>query len=169
MQDKMVIARNGDAMIDLAIPGFKRLTLESLVLDYNGTIAVDGAVISGVGEILEQLARRIHIHILTADTFGSVAKALLGILCHLSILPLENQDTGKLDYIEKLGKETVVCIGNGRNDRLMLKEAALGIAVIQKEGAATETVMAVDVITSDILDALDLLVHPLRLVATLRS
>lgn len=76
---------------------------------------------------------------------------------------------GKRDYITKLGCENVVCMGNGRNDRLMLEEAALGIAVIQAEGAAIKTVMAADVIMADILDALNLLIMPLRLSATLRS
>jgi soluble P-type ATPase len=62
-----------------------------------------------------------------------------------------------------------VCIGNGRNDRLMLEEAGLGIAVVQREGAAVPTVLAADVLAPDILAALDLLTHPLRLLATLRS
>jgi soluble P-type ATPase len=76
---------------------------------------------------------------------------------------------GKLKYIQQLGPDGVACIGNGRNDRLMLKEAALGIAVLQEEGAATQTLMAADVVAPSILAALDLLIHPLRLVATLRS
>ena len=60
-------------------------------------------------------------------------------------------------------------MGNGRNDALMLKEAALGIAVIQEEGGAVETLLAADIVTHSVLVALDLLLNPLRLTATLRS
>ncbi len=51
----------------------------------------------------------------------------------------------------------------------MLKEAILGIAVIQREGAAAATLQAADAVTTDILAAFELLTNPLRLKATLRS
>ena len=62
-----------------------------------------------------------------------------------------------------------MAVGNGRNDRLMLKEAALGIALLQAEGAAGEALLAADVVAPDILAALDLLLAPDGLIATLRS
>ena len=156
-------------MIEITIPGYKKLFLEHLVLDYNGTIACDGKLIDGVMEILNELSSQVEIHILTADTFGNVKWEISDVPCTLSILPLENQDEGKLKYIKKLGPDSTVCIGNGRNDRLMLKAAALGISVIQEEGAAVEAIIAADVVSPNILDALHLLSHPLRLIATLRS
>ena len=156
-------------MITIEIPGFKTLLLRHLVLDYNGTIATDGKLIKGVKESLVQLAQKLQIHIVTADTFGNVEKKTVGIPCTVSILPIHDQDRGKLEYIEKIGKENTVCIGNGRNDHLMLKDAALGIAVIQEEGSAAEAIMTADVVIPHILDALNLLTNPLRLIATLRS
>ena len=63
----------------------------------------------------------------------------------------------------------VVAIGNGRNDRMMLAAAAIGIALVQAEGAAGQAVLCADVVATGILDALGLLEHPQRLVATLRS
>jgi soluble P-type ATPase len=51
----------------------------------------------------------------------------------------------------------------------MLKEAALGIAVVQEEGAFAETLMSADVVCTNIVSALGLLTNPLRLIATLRS
>jgi soluble P-type ATPase len=63
----------------------------------------------------------------------------------------------------------VVAIGNGRNDRKMLDVAALGIAVCGAEGAAAETLQAGDIVVGRIVDALDLLLHPKRLMATLRA
>jgi soluble P-type ATPase len=50
----------------------------------------------------------------------------------------------------------------------MIEAAALGIAVVQAEGAAVETLLAADVAVASVLDALDLLAAPLRLAATLR-
>ncbi|MDA0746508.1 MAG: ATPase P [bacterium] len=156
-------------MIEIDIPGHKTLRLEHLVLDYNGTLAVDGEPINGVRDRLEHLAQNLRVHVITADTFGKVSDRLSGLPCKISILPLENQAQGKLNYIQQLGPDTTVCIGNGRNDRLMLQSAALGIAVVQNEGASSETLSASNVVCTNICSALDLLTNPLRLVATLRS
>jgi soluble P-type ATPase len=156
-------------MIEIDIPGHQKLTLKHIVLDYNGTIARDGSIISGVKENLAALADQLQIHILTADTFGKAGSSLEGVTCKLFVLSAEAQDIGKLQYVNRLGAGHAVCIGNGRNDRLMLKAAALGIAVIQGEGAAAETVMAADIVCTDIVSALELLRHPLRLTATLRT
>ena len=156
-------------MIKIDIPGYRKLRLEYLILDYNGTIARDGNMVAGVKEILAVLADKIQIHVLTADTFGMARSGLAGIKCELSILAPGAEDTGKLEYVKGLGAENAVCVGNGRNDRLMLKEAALGIAVILEEGASADTVLAADIVCTDIVSALELLTHPLRLIATLRT
>jgi soluble P-type ATPase len=156
-------------MLEIVIPGYRTLRLEHLVLDYNGTLARDGELLDGVRDRLDALAGRLRIHILTADTFGKARVQLVDVPCDLSTLPVEDQDRRKLEYIQRLGPETTVCVGNGRNDRLMLREAGLSIVVIQAEGAAAQTVLVADVLSPDILAALDLLAHPLRLVATLRS
>lgn len=156
-------------MLKITVPGYRELQLGHLVLDYNGTLACDGELLPGVEPRLNSLSDQLEIHVLTADTFGQAAQKLAGVSCELSILPPGGQDTGKLEYVARLDLAKTVCIGNGRNDRLMLKEATLGIVVLQDEGAAVETMMAADVAAPDILAALDLLANPLRLVATLRS
>jgi soluble P-type ATPase len=81
----------------------------------------------------------------------------------------ERQALAKQAYVERLGAAQAVCIGNGRNDSLMLSCAALGIAVSGKEGAAVAAVSAADLLVPDIVDALDLLQHPRRLLASLRA
>ncbi len=156
-------------MIETVIPNYKTIRLEHLVLDFNGTLACDGLMIEGVRERLNALADHLEIHVLTADTFGKAADQLKGVRCKLSILPIENQDICKSDYVRKLGCDKTCCMGNGRNDRIMLKESALGIAVILEEGAAEETLASADIVYTGIASALDLLSNPLRLVATLRS
>jgi soluble P-type ATPase len=155
-------------VIEINIPGYRKLQVEHLVLDYNGTIACDGDLIAGVKENLATLAGELQIHILTADTFGKARSGLKGIKCQISILAPETQDIGKLEYVKGLGSDNTVCMGNGRNDQLMLKEAALGIAVILDEGAAVETLRAADIVCTNIISALELLTNPLRLMATLR-
>jgi len=156
-------------MLDIAIPGFGRLQLEYLVLDYNGTLACDGELLEGVREMLETLAEDLEIHVVTADTFGKVGSRMEGFRAKVVILPVEGQDVGKREYVEELGVERVVAVGNGRNDRLMLEASALGIAVVEGEGASAERLTAADVVAPGIRPALELLTNPLRLTATLRS
>ena len=156
-------------MIEVNVPGYKTLELNYMVLDYNGTLSCDGEVIQGVKERLSALSEPLSVHVITADTFGKVESRLKDVPCEITVLPLENQDVAKLEYIKHLGADRTVCIGNGRNDRLMLKAAALGIAVVLEEGAAVETVMDADVVFTSINSALDRLSNPLRLPATLRS
>ena len=156
-------------MIEITIPGYKTLQIKHLVLDYNGTLACDGEMLSGVRENLTTLSESLEIHVLTADTFGKVTSGMAGIPCKVSILPMEDQDIGKREYVKTLGFSHTVCVGNGRNDQLMLEESILGIAVILEEGAAVETLTAADVVCTGIVSALELLQNPLRLTATLRS
>jgi soluble P-type ATPase len=155
-------------MLSISIPGGDPLAIEHLVLDYNGTLAVDGALLPGVSERLIALAGQVQVHVITADTFGMARAAMQGLPCELVILPPGGQDVAKLAYVERLGAPSVAAIGNGRNDWLMLQTASLGIAVLGEEGAAAETLAAADVMTHGITSALDLLLNPRRLVATLR-
>ncbi|WP_035984474.1 HAD family hydrolase [Leptolyngbya sp. KIOST-1] len=156
-------------MIEITVPGFRHLRLAHLVLDYNGTLAVDGHLLPQVGEKLTQLSHDLHIYVLTADTFGLAKTGLDGLPLDLTIAPAEGQAETKLAFVSDLGTDRVVAIGNGRNDAPMLKAAALGIALVQPEGGAVETLVAADIVSTSILDALDLLSHPKRIIATLRA
>jgi soluble P-type ATPase len=157
-------------MIEIDIPGSgEKLLIEHLVLDLNGTLAVDGKIKPGVAELLQELAGSLQVHIVTAGTFGNVEHEVKGIPCQLTILHGTDQTGQKANYVDVLGAERTACVGNGRNDRAMLKKARLGILVIQEEGAAVESLLAADVVCRDILAALQLLLHPLRLAATLRA
>jgi soluble P-type ATPase len=114
------------------------------------------------------LAASLQIHVLTADTFGSAARELNDLPCKVTIISKEGQDLAKRDYIQKLNPQTCVCFGNGRNDKEMLRSAALGIAVIQREGASAESLFNAKVVCTNIVDAIELLENPKRLTATLR-
>lgn len=155
-------------MLTIDIPGWGSYPIRHLVLDLNGTLALDGGLIPGVVERIRDLTPKLDIHVLTADTFGNAAKVCHGLPVTLHIIPKEDQTRAKQKYLRGLPLKTVA-IGNGRNDMGMLVDAALGIAVIGPEGASTEAVRAADVVTMSINDALDLLIYPDRLKATLRS
>ncbi len=156
-------------MLKIDIPGYKTIQLEHLVLDYNGTLALDGEVIDGVKERLGRLSRGMRIHVLTADTFGHARSRLKDVNCRFHLIGKGDQALAKAEYVRGIGPELVVSIGNGRNDRLMLEISALGIGLIQEEGGAVSSLISADVICKDILDALGLLLFPLRLKATLRG
>lgn len=155
--------------MDLSIPGYGDLHLAHLVCDFNGTLAVDGDLLPGVAHELNKLAGPLQVHVVTADTFGKARAALAGVMCTVTILPAGEQSSAKQAYVEALGAERTVAIGNGRNDRLMLQTAVLGIAVMLDEGTAVETIQSADILVPGILAALALLFEPRRLVATLRG
>lgn len=156
-------------MIQINIPGFGDLTLTHLVIDYNGTLALDGKLLPGAREVLQTAAKDLEVHIITADTFGLASSHLGGLPVTLTILASANQADAKKSYVESLGAANTAAIGNGRNDREMLATAALSIAVIQKEGVAREVIENSHILATSIWDAVELLRHPARLIATLRS
>ena len=156
-------------MITIDIPGNRKMRVKYLVLDYNGTLAIDGKLMAGLEPLLKLLSDQLEIYVLTADTFGTVEKELAGINCQVSVIKPEEQDKQKEQFVTSLGKENVVAIGNGLNDALMLTSAELGIVLLQAEGAAVKTLLSADVVCRHITDALELLTNPLRLKATLRN
>jgi soluble P-type ATPase len=156
-------------MLKIEIPGRGKLTLEYLVSDFTGTLSVDGIPVKGIKEKLNRISEFLEIHILTADTFGKAKEALKDVNAKVVILSQGNEAEQKEEYVKKLDKNKVVALGNGRNDRKMLKESAIGIAVMLEEGCAIETLQNADILVKSPLDALDLLLIPKRLIAVLRS
>lgn len=155
--------------MNIDIPGKGTLEIEHLVLDFNGTIARDGKLMSNVDRTLEELAENFKIHVLTADTCGTVSKELEGIPCTISLINNGDEAKQKEDYVISLGAENVVCLGNGANDQMMLKTAALGIAVLEGEGTSVAAILGADIVARSIYDAMGMLVIPQRIIATLRS
>jgi P-type E1-E2 ATPase len=156
-------------MIELTIPGRGLMQLEHLVLDVNGTLAVDGQLLDGMVRILRNLQDRLQVHLLTADTHGRqhMIDQQLGLQA-IRIDP--GTEAGqKADYVNGLGGEMVAAIGQGANDAGMLKVASLGICVFSREGTALETLLSADLVVTDIFVALELFEKPLRIVASLRK
>jgi len=155
-------------MIEIEVPGRGTYRLKHLVLDVNGTIAVNGRLVEGMAKRVAALRDLVEVHMLTADTRGRqrVIDAQLGMRA-ARITP-EDEAAQKASFVRDLGSEGVCAVGNGANDAETLREARLAIAVLGQEGLAVETLNAADVVVPSVNAALDLLLHPLRLVATLR-
>jgi P-type E1-E2 ATPase len=156
-------------MIELNLPGRGILQLEHLVCDVNGTLALDGRLLEGMYRALNGLRDRLALHLITADTRGQ--QDLIDQQLNLHAIRLQGGDEAgqKAAYVRSLGAEYVVAVGQGSNDAAMLKEAALGICVLSKEGTAVETLLAADLVVADIFSALELLEKPVRIVASLRK
>ncbi len=151
--------------VEVAVPGRTPLAIEHLILDVNGTLTDRGSLIDGVADRITRLRERLWVHLLSADTFGT----LPALADHLGV-DAERVDTGadKAAAAHRFGAASCAAIGNGANDEQVLRAVALGIAVIGPEGASPRTLAAADIVCATITDALDLLLDPRTLVATLR-
>lgn len=152
----------------IEIPNFKNIEILNIVCDYNGTIAKDGIVLPQVKALFQELSKQYKVFVITADTFGSVASQLEGFGVSIKILSSTDHTNEKAEFIKELGEENSIAIGNGNNDALMIKNAGIGIAVLGDEGCAKETLMNADIVCKDSIDALELILQPKRLIATLR-
>lgn len=154
-------------MIELNIPGYKNLKIHNIVFDYNGTLAIDGIPINNCLKYLNKLNEEVNLYVLTADTFRTVESHLPEYIT-LKIINNENQQQEKKKFVESLGEENTIAVGNGFNDNLMLETAVLGISVIQEEGVSTKTMSKADLVYTDIIDLIKSLINKKRLIASLR-
>jgi soluble P-type ATPase len=152
--------------VNLALADGCIRSFSDLVLDYNGTVSLDGFLLPGVEERIRELSRNIRITVLTADTFGKAESQLKALAIKVRII---RTGTDKADYVSRLGPERVIAIGNGHNDVPMMAVAGLSVAIIGPEGASGKLLHVADIVVADIHHALDLIIHPLRLKATLRD
>ena len=154
----------------VAVPGRGTYEIETMVLDMNGTIGVDGELLKGVEERLALLRTKVQVVIITADTHGGAQSLKQRLGLKIIVLEEGDEDSQKLELVRQLGAERSFAIGNGSNDALMLKESAIGVCVIgEGEGASTAALLNADIVVKDVRDALDLLLKPRRLVASLRA
>jgi P-type E1-E2 ATPase len=150
------------------IPGYGKLDLRYLVLDYNGTVALDGILKSEIRPLLERLSGDMQIHLVTSDTFGTASREMEGTGAVVNLLEGDDHTGLKRELVESLGAEHTVAIGNGANDSAMLESASLSIAIVGEEGCSMASLSVADIAVTSITHALELLLNPRRLVATLR-
>lgn len=155
--------------IDIIFNPLEQYHIEHVILDYNGTLAIDGEMIPGIDEKLKSLAEHVNIHVVTADTFKMAAEQLKKVPVKLTILKNGQEKQQKLFYLENLGRDKCIAIGNGTNDAMMLAKAPISIAVIQAEGTSQEALSAAKIVCFSINDAISLCLKPKRIIATLRK
>jgi P-type E1-E2 ATPase len=163
------VNRKKAAMLEVDIPSRGGVRLEYLVLDVNGTIALDGQLIPTVHERLGRLSKKLDLWLVSADTQGTLTELATALQAKARRLQSGDEVAQKAALVDELGAERVVAVGNGANDAAMLQRAALGIAVLGGEGLATACLATADVVAPNIEAALDLLLYPRRLIATLRT
>ena len=156
-------------MIEIEIPGREeKLRIASVVLDYNGTIARDGLLLEGAAERIRALAGKAAVYVLTADTYGTVERQCEGLGVTVRTFPRAGAARCKEEIVRSLGGG-VFAVGNGLNDIQMFDAVDLAVAVLEREGLCAALLPHADVLVSSPEDALDLLLRPDRLRATLRS
>lgn len=155
-------------MINVQIPGWRTLNIDAVLMDYNGTLAVDGKLVDGVAERLTQLAEQAKVVVLTADTFGTVTAELGDLPVEVRVIDPGSEAMSKRFAVDDYGTLTTAYIGNGANDEKALSSTSLGIAVLGDEGVFGPTLRAADLVVKSPVDALDLLLNPKRIVAGLR-
>lgn len=155
--------------MEIKIPSLGQFNFKHIVFDFNGTLATDGKMTELVKRRLEALSLRMEIHVLTADTFGTVSSQLRELPVQIAVLSSGSGTEEKGNYIKTLGADTCIAVGNGSNDCKMLKEAMLSIAVIGREGLSQKALRDADLIFTSIEDVFDSIENPTRLAASLRE
>lgn len=156
-------------MIHCTVPGVGEIRLEHVVFDVNGTLAVDGKLLPGIPDLLQDLRRHLTIHLLTADTHGRQTEIDRQLDLEAVRVQAGDEMRQKAAYIQRIGANQAAAVGQGANDCLMLETARIGICVISQEGTALETLLKADLVVPDIKSALEILQNPIRLRASLRK
>jgi len=157
-------------IVEINIPGIGTINIKNLLLDYNGTIACDGKIISSVKERIESIHKMgIAVHLVTADTHGTVRNECADMPVQIQIFDNSNAAKNKKDIVKGLEADTCVCIGNGFNDGQMFEACRISIIVIGTEGCSAKSLVKADIVCKSIEDALDLILIHNRIIPTLRG
>ncbi len=168
-------------MIPIERPGLNPLEIEYILLDFDGTLAIDRRVHPKAKDKINLLSKRTHIYIFVnpptppfnkGGEGGILAKELIEerlrkVKAEIIYLAEGDSSRRKLNLLRELGPTRCAAIGNGMDDAAIMQEAGIGICVIGREGTSGGAVKNADLVFTDILDALDFLLKPLRQRATL--
>ena len=85
----------------------------------SGTLSYRGVLTAGVYAQLRQLAEKLDVHVLSADTRGTAREQLHDLPSRLHILTGSDHEVQKMDLAKQFDLRQVVAFGNGQNDRLL--------------------------------------------------
>jgi soluble P-type ATPase len=157
-------------MIAFQVPGIGKVEIINVIFDLNGTLSMNGSIALDVQEKIRQLSRKVNVFIMSSDTRGNLKELAetLGVGWRRVEKSSSPESVAKERFVEELGSENTIAVGNGKNDELMLKRAKLGISVIGEEGACSSAILNADIVVVNPLHALELIMDPQKIVATLR-
>ena len=155
-------------MKTISVPGWGSVKIGNVVLDLNGTLTESGVFIPGVVDRLEELKTQgFKIYVLSGDTRGVLQKSF-ELAQDIEVVVTATADDKKR-FVESIGADVTVCVGNGNIDVEMFKVAGLSICTMQAEGATTKAMLLADIVVTHINHALEILLDADKLIATLRS
>lgn len=148
------------------VPQLGEITINTIVLDLNGTLAVKGKIVDGAKERIAKLKELgFKIILFTGDQRGNAKE-----LCEDLGIDFMKAGSGldKETLFLDLELETTAAIGNARIDLGKFKHAKVSVATLQSEGIHTGILKDVDVIVPSINDALDFFIDADIFCATMR-
>jgi soluble P-type ATPase len=154
-------------MISIQRPGMGNLDIHFVLLDFEGTLAMDGRVHPKAKDKVNLLSKRATIYIVTKSSKEKVDETLRKMKVEILYVTEGDSSQQKLNVLQRLGPHQTAVIGNGLDDARIMEQAGLGMCVIGKEGSSAEAVAKADLVVTHVLDALDFLLKPLRQRATL--
>jgi soluble P-type ATPase len=149
-------------MISIQRSGMENLDIHYVLIDFEGTLAMDSRVHPKAKEKVNLLSKRANIYILTKSNREKVEKSLRKMKVDIVYVTEGDASQQKLNVLQRLGPHLTAVIGNGLDDLQMMDQAGLGMCVIGKEGSSAEAVAKADLVVTNVLDALDFLLKPLR-------
>jgi soluble P-type ATPase len=154
-------------MILIERPGQEPLEIEYLLIDFEGTLAMDRRVHPKAKDKINLLSKRLKIYIFAKEEKERVEEVLKRVKAEIVFLNRGEASKQKLELIQRLGAFRTAVIGNGIDDLSIMKEAALGMVILGKEGTSGVLIQIANLVFTDVIDALDFLLKPLRQRATL--
>lgn len=154
-------------MITILRPGQEPLEFDFILIDFEGTLASDRRIHPKAKDKINLLSKRTKIYILTKGEKERVEEALRRVKAEIIYLREGEASKQKLDLLLNVGASRAVVVGNGIDDVPLMKEAGFRMAIIGKEGTSIELIQTADIVFTNIVDALDFLLKPLRQKATL--
>jgi len=151
----------------IEIPKGETIEINTIVLDLNGTLSVNGIVSNKTKELIVKLKELNYRIVLISGDIRGNAKQIsdeLQLDLFLGATSLE-----KANQMQQFNKETTAAIGNARIDIGTFEHAKLTIATMQAEGIHTAIIKHVDIIVPTIENALDLFIDVKSLAGTLRE
>jgi len=149
------------------IPKGETIEINTIVLDLNGTLTVNGKLESSTEKLVKQLQNKgFRLVLISGDIRGN-AKTIadkLGLDLYLGSTSDE-----KAAQMQQFDKNKTAAIGNARIDIGTFENAKISIATLQSEGIHTAIIKHVDIIVPNIDNALQLFLDKKSLEGTLRA